>query len=263
MRRAGLVAPGLLGLQTMQVDPLQGAGRAGADTMTPETDFDSCASDYEAELNRGLSVSGEKKDYFARRRVAWCAACLAEERAPKAVLDYGCGTGTALPFLAERFRPATLVGVDVSRESLAAARDELPAGTAELIALDDHRPSADIDLAYCNGVFHHIPLADRAEAVARVRQSLRPGGWFSLWENNPWNPGTRLVMKRIPFDRDAIPLSPPVARRLLAAGGFRVVRTDFLFFFPGPLRRLRWLEPALVRFPLGAQYQVLAQREAE
>ena len=44
-----------------------------------------------------------------------------------------------------------------------------------------------------------------------VRQGLRPGGVFALWENNPWNPGTRLVMRRIPFDRNAVLLSARAA----------------------------------------------------
>lgn len=50
--------------------------------------------------------------------------------------------------------------------------------------------------------------------VDLVRRSLRPGGVFAFWEINPWNPGTRHVMSRIPFDRDAIMLTPPEARWL-------------------------------------------------
>ena len=39
-------------------------------------------------------------------------------------------------------------------------------------------------------------------------------------------------MHRIPFDRDAKPISAPHARRMLGAAGFDVIRTDFLFLFP-------------------------------
>src|SRR6059036_11455 len=53
---------------------------------------------------------------------------------------------------------------------------------------------------------------------------------ISFWENNPWNPGTRLVMSRIPFDRDAVPLSPPEVRRLVLTAGFRLEQAiRFLF----------------------------------
>jgi hypothetical protein len=81
-----------------------------------------------------------------------------------------------------------------------------------------------------------------------------------LWENNPWNPGTRLVMRRIPFDRDAKTLSAPCARRLLDAAGFDIMSTDFLFLFPRPLAVLRPLEARLTHLPAGAQYMVLCRK---
>jgi len=64
-------------------------------------------------------------------------------------------------------------------------------------------------------------------------------------------------MNRIPFDTNAISLSPPAARRLLREAGFEIIQTDFLFFFPRYLRWLRSLEPRLTRLPLGTQYQIL------
>ena len=79
-------------------------------------------------------------------------------------------------------------------------------------------------------------------------------------ENNPWNPGTRYVMSRIPFDADAITINPLKGRRLVRAAGFEVVRTDFLFIFPHFLRWLRPLEPALLHLPIGGQYQLLCRR---
>lgn len=70
----------------------------------------------------------------------------------------------------------------------------------------------------------------------------------------------RYVISRIPFDRDAITLTPPEARRLLGDGGFQVLRTDFLFIFPRWLGWLRRLEPGLTGWPLGAQYLVLGRK---
>jgi hypothetical protein len=89
---------------------------------------------------------------------------------------------------------------------------------------------------------------------------LRPGGFFALWENNPWNPGTRWIMRRIPFDRDAIPLPPPEARRLVSSAGFAVLGTRYCFYFPRALRALRPLERLGHGVPLGAQYCVLARK---
>ena len=113
---------------------------------------------------------------------------------------------------------------------------------------------------FCNGVFHHISPPARAPVIDYILRSLRPGGYFALWENNPWNPGTRYVMSRIPFDRDAITLSAPEARGLLQVGGFDILRTDFLFIFPRILHWCRGIEPLCSRLPFGAQYQVLCRK---
>lgn len=48
----------------------------------------------------------------------------------------------------------------------------------------------------------------------------------------------RYVMRRIPFDRDAVPLSAPDASRLFHAGGFDILHIDFLFILPRALALL-------------------------
>ena len=225
------------------------------------SEFDSYADRYEEALERGIGVSGESKEYFAEGRVAWLAKCLgAIGIKPSRVMDYGCGTGTATQYLRNTLGAASILGVDISEKSINHARAH-EAG-ADFQLQKDARPAADMDVVYCNGVFHHIPPPERAGALKFIIDSLRPGGVFALWENNPWNPGTQLVMARIPFDRDAVKISAPEARRLLREAGMAVVRTDFHFIFPHTLRALRFLEAPLAALPLGAQYQVLARKPA-
>jgi len=153
-----------------------------------------------------------------------------------------------------------VVGVDVSPKSLEVARREYERSGAQFHLIAQYKPKAEFDVAYTSGVFHHVPVAERAASVAYVLRALRPGGLFAFWENNPWNPGTRYTMARTALDDDAVMISPPAARRLLAAGGFEIVRTDALFYFPRSLARLRWLEPHLARLPLGGQYLVLCRK---
>jgi SAM-dependent methyltransferase len=223
--------------------------------------FDGHADTYDDDLNRGLSVSGENKEYFAHERVRWLASCLARlGEHPQALLDYGCGIGDTTNVLQELLKVQSIVGVDVSVRSLERARAQHGSGSSSFLTFGEYQPSESLDLAYCNGVFHHISPAQRDAAIAYVYQSLRPGGFFALWENNPWNPGTRYVMSRIPFDRDAITIPPPEARILLKKSGFEIIRTDYQFFFPRMLKSLRFLESHLSGFPLGAQYQVLARK---
>lgn len=229
--------------------------------MNKSSSFDQYAADYDAALAQGLQVSGEDKAYFARGRVAWLAGRLEILGArPESVLDFGCGTGSATPYFYELLPVTSSLGLDTSAKSIEVARQQHGSDRARFGTLAAHQPTGSMDLAFCNGVFHHIPLAERAGAVSLIYRSLQPGGWFAFWENNPWNPGTRLVMRRIPFDRDAITLTPMAASRLLRDGGFEVVRTDFLFIFPRPLSLFRPLEPMVCRLPLGAQYQVLCRK---
>jgi trans-aconitate methyltransferase len=226
-----------------------------------EQAFDAYAGAYDAALNRGLSLSGESKEYFAHTRIRWTAARLARAGCrPRHVLDFGCGTGASAPELLEQLQAATVTGIDTSPESIALATEQHANGLVRFATIEAIRPSGQYDFVYCNGVFHHIEPEDRPAALAYISQSLSPTGYFALWENNPRNPGTRLVMKRIPFDRDAKPLSAPAARRLLRAAGFEVLSTDFLFLFPRLLAALRPLEPRLARLPAGAQYLVLCRR---
>ncbi len=224
-------------------------------------EFDQYADDYDAALAQGLSVSGESKDYFAEGRAKWLGGCLRRlGRDAGEMLDFGCGTGTATPYLLKLPGAKSVLGLEVSPQSLKVAERLHGAPNVRFELSSKYRPDGRLDLAFCNGVFHHIPIAEREGAVKYVCESLRPGGFFSLWENNPWNPGTRYVMSRIPFDRDAITLSYLETKRLLRNAGFEVLRSDFLFIFPRALKFMRPLERLVTSLPIGAQYQVLGRR---
>lgn len=225
-----------------------------------EKEFDAYASQYEAALNEGLSVSGEAPEYFARKRVEWTAQVLENSAAIDAVLDFGCGVGIATPVIQTAFEPKLVYGFDPSTEAIKRAQVDFGGEGVGFTATTQEVATDAFDLAYCNGVFHHILPADRSAAFATVFRALKPGGWFAFWENNPWNPGTRYVMSKIPFDRDAVVISPVEARSLLATAGFEVARTDAWFLFPRSLGWLRPLEKLVHRLPLGAQYLVLAQK---
>jgi SAM-dependent methyltransferase len=223
--------------------------------------FDAFAADYDAALNEGIAVSGEDKNYFARGRILWLKRCLSTlDVTPRRILDFGCGTGSATPFFLEAFPDCELLGIDVSARSIEVARQHHGSPRATFATMSIYRPDASFDLAFCNGVFHHIPLAERAGAMKYIRNALEPPGLFALWENNPWNPATRYVMSRIPFDRDAITLSAPESRRLLRSTGFTVLRTDFLFIFPRLLKWLRPLEKLACKLPTGTQYMVFGRK---
>jgi SAM-dependent methyltransferase len=227
---------------------------ADADT----TLFDAFVENYEEACSQGLAISGESRDYFSRERVSITRRLCNGRRPVRRIVDFGCGLGHTTPYLLDAFPEAMVVGVDTSRGAIMSAQRRY--GSAQASFTTEQCGDATIDLVYTNGTFHHIESADRGEALRRIRASLAPGGLFALWENNPWNPGTRLVMSRIPFDRDAKTLSPPVAMDLVNRAGFTVVGVTSYFYFPSWLKPLRPLERWLRTIPLGAQYCVLAMK---
>jgi SAM-dependent methyltransferase len=224
--------------------------------------FDDFAETYEEACQQGLALTGESRDYFATQRIAYTARWLEAMGAGplQRVADFGCGLGHSRPHLQQRFPSACVLGLDISSASIDCAGQLYGGPKATFALLVDYHPRQDRDLVYCNGVFHHIAPPGRLFWAKKVFVLLAPGGYLALWENNPWNPGTRLVMQRIPFDRDAIPLNPPEARRLLVQAGFAILGTRFRFFFPRIFSWLRGLERFAVRVPLGAQYCVLARK---
>jgi SAM-dependent methyltransferase len=231
-----------------------------ADTGTDPAAFDEYEHSYDAALQRGLRLTGESKEYYAERRLRWLRQYL--DRAgfrPRNVLDYGCGTGSGTALARSILSAAHVTGVDTSAGLLAAATRTF-SGDVSFRHVRDVPDSPVFDLAVCNGVFHHIPPAGRPAVVAYILTRLRRGGILALWENNPWNLGTRLVMRRIPFDHDAQLLSPLEADRLLSSGGFTIRRHAFLFYFPRVLALARPLERFLTRVPLGGQYCIVASR---
>jgi ubiquinone/menaquinone biosynthesis C-methylase UbiE len=92
------------------------------------------------------------------------------------VLDVGCGTGVLLEALADAAPRASLVGIDVSREMLAVARQRgagvLRWVTGDVAAL----PFTDgrFDAAVTSNAFHF--WIDPAAALREIRRVLKPAG---------------------------------------------------------------------------------------
>jgi len=232
-----------------------------ADTSLTSQELFEQSGRYAEMLERGIGLSGEDQDFFIAGRLRDLRLQLPAGWTPRRVLDFGCGIGRTTAQLARTFPDAELVGVDTSRQAVAAAQVSHGSARIRFRCDPDWSEPPSFDLCHTSGVFHHIRPADRPAALAAIHRALAPGGYFALFENNPWNPGTRLVMKRIPFDRDAEPFSAREARRLLRQAGFAAPgQARFLFYFPRSLAFLRFSEPWLVRLPLGAQYWLLAAK---
>ncbi len=86
--------------------------------MTPGTEFDQFAGDYQAILNQSVAASGEDSAYFAEYKAAYLRRLLAADHL-RTILDFGCGVGLLSGVLQQRIPGARVDGIDVSRDSIA------------------------------------------------------------------------------------------------------------------------------------------------
>src|ERR1700680_4597499 len=130
------------------------------------SEFDDYAGSYDNALNRGLSLSGEPKEYFAHERVRWLAARLSDLGVhPAHVLDYGCGTGGTSSELVKHPPAQRVAGVDASRQSLDIARKVHADPRLQFKMMSELEPSGQFEVVYCNGVFHHVEPEQRLGAL--------------------------------------------------------------------------------------------------
>ena len=90
--------------------------------------------------------------------------------------------------------------------------------------------------------------------MAELARVTRPDGLVVVFEHNPYNPLTRLVVRRCEFGEDARMLRMAEAERLFRENGVTPVDRGYLLLFPSRRRRVLAVERALRRLPLGAQY---------
>jgi cyclopropane fatty-acyl-phospholipid synthase-like methyltransferase len=216
-------------------------------------EFDQYAKQYDHVLGESIPASLNEDGYFAEYKIALMSARLGSNR-PERILDFGCGAGRSLPYLEQYFPDAELFGYDLSPASLEIAAKHTPRATL----FSDWGEIADMrfDAIVAANVFHHIPVSKRKEALSQCRMVLADGGQMFLFEHNPFNPMTRWIFDRCPFDSDAEMLRMKSALELIREAGFNSEQHGYTLFFPRQLAYLRNFEPWLKRIPLGAQYYV-------
>lgn len=234
------------------------------DKPMAEPEFDRFAAQYHAQHAANIAISGERPDFFAEYKIIDIADFVAA-RAPGAVLrvlDFGAGIGNAVPYFHQHLPGAQVTCLDVSRKSLEVGRARF-GDLARFVHFDgDIMPFPDqsFDIVLCACVLHHIDPARHAALLARLRRLLSERGLLFVFEHNPMNPLTVHAVNTCPFDANARLVSARSLAATLAGAGFSNVTTRYRIFFPGWLRKLRWLEKYLRWCPAGAQYFVVAGR---
>lgn len=225
----------------------------------PKVDFDDYTDNYNSLLRESTGFFTENEAYFAKYKVEILRSVV--PFAPKRLLEYGCGIGRNIPYLRAAFPDATIIGSDISAASLDIARKENP--DVEFFIEPTELVSGDLyEVIFIAGVFHHIPVNERAVVMKTLCQRLVPGGMIIIFEHNPFNPVTRKIVNECPYDRDAVLLKPSELKKLLSDAGLTVQRSAYCLFVPPSWKALLPLEEKLGWLPLGGQYWVKAIRSA-
>ena len=223
-------------------------------------EFDRFAQEYKELLDQSTACSGESSEYFCQYKANYINRLLRASATPK-ILDYGCGIGLLSKEVSTLQPSATLHGFDVSEDSLSQVDAGLRSRGVFTSQKDDlHR---DYDLIVISNVMHHIPLEERQATISEMAARLRTSGRLLVFEHNPMNPLTRLVVAKCPFDENAVLLRPKELRSYFAHAGLQTVRGDYIVFFPRMLSVFRPAEPFLGWCPAGAQYALLGARRMD
>lgn len=225
--------------------------------MTNKVDFDNYAEKYNQLLKEGTSFFSSSEAYFARYKVDLVRRQV--HTPANRILEYGCGIGRNIPFLQQAFPSAVIVGSDISGGSLEIARRDNTG--VEFFREDENVEQTNLfDVVFVAGVFHHIPVAQRAEIAKTLFSRLSLGGQLFVFEHNPFNPLTRHIVNNCPYDEDAVLLRPSELQRILSEAALIVERKAYCLFVPPSLSVLALLESRLGWLPLGGQYWIQARR---
>jgi ubiquinone/menaquinone biosynthesis C-methylase UbiE len=223
--------------------------------------FDTYGKSYREVVQSSIDFSGMRYDFFTQAKADLLrdvvAAHFGADVKPT-LLDVGCGIGSLHPFVRDHF--VRLCGVDVSEESLAQARLSNP--TVEYKAYKGMLlPCADdeFDVVFAACVMHHVPPRDWPAFLREARRVVRPGGLVCIVEHNPFNPLTRLAVRRCPFDADAVLLRAGKTRQLLRDAGLRQVSHAYFLLLPSAAPLARRVEGMFSTLPFGAQYMAFGE----
>lgn len=156
------------------------------------------------------------------------------------VLEVGCGVGAQTITLAKRSPDATIVAMDISEDSLEAAREKIRSAGFENVEFQQadvysmpFEPNA-YDHVFVCFVLEH--LTNPREALAQLKQVLKPGGTITVIEGDH---GSAYFHPESPYARKAIQCLIELQTRaggdsligrslypLLLEAGFRDVRVS-------------------------------------
>ena len=216
-------------------------------------DFDLKSSQYD-------DVLGPDHKHYMKQKTELLLQCIRENRlSTKKILDVGCGTGELETNLANQFE---VVGIDLAVPMLRVAKDKCR--DCEFLRASCNKiPFRDgaFAMALVVNVLHHLKTSDRQALFSEISKILAPGGHLFVFEHNPRNPFTRMVVRSCQIDRDAILLNTEEVASLAKANKIDMLKIEYLTFFPPVLSFLNSCERRMKCLSLGGEFMFLGQKK--
>ena len=122
-------------------------------------------------------------------------------RAPRHVVDAGCGPGHLTTALARRWPDARVSAFDSSPDMVAAARARgIDAAQADV---STWTPTDDVDVVVSNAVLHWVP--DHRALLRRWARALPGGGWLAMQVPGNFTAASHVLAREV-ADRFGVPL---------------------------------------------------------
>ncbi|MFH1665264.1 MAG: class I SAM-dependent methyltransferase [Candidatus Omnitrophota bacterium] len=216
-------------------------------------DFDKFSSDYENILDKKAKIFGGSTEYFAGYKAKYVKDYLGAGFKGR-ILDYGCGVGLVVRQLKKHFDKSDveITGYDISSGAVKAAARHIP----DVMFTDDltkvgRKP---FDAVIIANVLHHVDAEERVTFLKDVAGLVKKNGYIFIFEHNPYNPLTKLIVKLCVFDKEATLLKLRDVAELMRKADIDIFEKRYIVFFPQALGALRFLEPMLGRVAMGTQY---------
>ena len=225
-------------------------------------DFNNHVQNYSNQVQQAISVTSVKHEIFLAEKADQLINLSRQQFGDLGkvrVLDVGCGVGLLEDALIGNFK--RLVGVDIAPEVIQRAKDRVH--SAEFFLYDGFNlpfQDSEFDLVFACCVFHHIPPEHRLSIAQDMARVCSKGGLIVIFEHNPLNPATRLIVSRCEFDQDAVLLNSLESKKLLSQVGLKRIFCRQILYFPWRNRFFKLLEKFISWIPMGAQYVVYSTK---
>lgn len=141
-------------------------------------------------------------------------------RAPRTVVDLGCGTGELTASLLDRWPSAEVVGVDSSPEMVAAASasasGRLVVEEADMRDWVRGRSGASCDVVVSNAALQWVP--DHLDLLPALVRLLAPGGWLAVQIPGNHDGPSHTLLRELAASEPYAPHVADVARRPVLPG---------------------------------------------